>query len=223
MSKLLVVLGATGTQGGSVVDTFLAEPGWTIRGVTRNASSAAAQKLQARGVEVTTANLDKPASLVAAFKGAYAIFSVTDFWGMYGALAMQGGATPTGEPANVYAGKLEEQQGKNVFDAAAQTEGLQRLVFSSLSNATRWSRGQYTHVYHFDSKARAADYGRAQYPELWKKTSVLQVGFYLNNILLSPFMKPVKVGSPRSFFRAAGRSLTRVVPAGRQRRVSNHQ
>ncbi|KIW74229.1 hypothetical protein Z517_12169 [Fonsecaea pedrosoi CBS 271.37] len=193
MSKLIVVVGATGTQGGSVVDTFLQESGWQVRALTRNANSAAAEKLRAKGVhEVVSASLDDPASLVQAFRGATAIFSVTDFWGAYYDPATTPKATATGLPKNVWVGQKEEQQGKNVFDAAAQTQGLQRLIFSGLSNATKWSRGKYTHVYHFDSKARAAEYGQATYPDLWQKTSIIQVGFYLSNVLTYPFMRPQK-------------------------------
>ena len=190
--KLLVVIGSTGIQGGSVVNTFLNDPEWKIRGLTRNTSSASAQKLAAKGVEVVSANLDDTSSLVAGFKDAYAVFSVTDFWGAYLNPENRAKAAPS-QPLNVWASEYELQQGINVFDAAAQTKGLQRLIFSSLSNATKWSKGKYTHVYHFDSKARAAEYGRDMYPELWKKTSVIQVGFYLSNILLSPFMQPRKV------------------------------
>ena len=194
MAKLIVVIGATGTQGGSVVDTFLGESGWKIRALTRNASSASAQKLKAKGVhEVVAATLDDPTSLVEAFKGAHTVFSVTDFWGLYYNPSNNEKAAATGEAKNIWAAKYEEQQGKNVFDAAAKTEGLERLIFSGLSNATKWSKGKYSHVYHFDSKALAAEYGEATYPDLWKKTSILQVGFYLSNLLLYPFMKPQKV------------------------------
>jgi hypothetical protein len=87
------------------------------------------------------------------------------------------------------------QQGKNIFDAASKIESLKRLVFSGLSDASKWSGGKYTHVYHFDSKAHALEYGRKTHPDLWKKTSVIQVGFYLTNILpgVQPLFSPTKV------------------------------
>ncbi|KAJ9614548.1 hypothetical protein H2200_002685 [Cladophialophora chaetospira] len=193
MSKLIVVIGATGTQGGSVVDTFLGETGWKIRGLTRNANSASAQNLKDKGVhEVVAANLDDVDSLVEAFKGAHTVFSVTDFWGLYSNPSNHEKAAAAGKAGNVYVAGVEIQQGKNVFDAAAKTDGLERLIFSGLSNATKWSKGKYPHVYHFDSKALAAEYGQKTYPDLWKKTSILQVGFYLNNVLTSPWMKPQK-------------------------------
>lgn len=56
MSKLLTVFGATGKQGGSIIDAVLSDAKlreeFTIRGITRDASKPAAQALAARGVEV---------------------------------------------------------------------------------------------------------------------------------------------------------------------------
>jgi nucleoside-diphosphate-sugar epimerase len=191
-SKLIVVLGATGNQGGSVVSTFLSEPGWRVRGISRNPSSAASQKLKERGVDVVAGNLDNPASLVAAFKGAAAVFSASDFWALYADPELQKTAKP-GQSQNHRTYENELQQGKNIFDAASQTEGLERLIFSGLSDVVKWSKGKYKQVYHFDSKAHAIEYGKATYPDLWKKTSILQLGFFLLNFLNSPFLIPRKV------------------------------
>ncbi|KAI9041080.1 putative hscarg dehydrogenase [Aspergillus affinis] len=82
-SKLIVVLGATGNQGGSVIKSFIKDPAWRIRALTRNTSSASAQALRESGVEVVQANLDDPSSLEAAFQDANAIFAVTDFWNSF--------------------------------------------------------------------------------------------------------------------------------------------
>lgn len=68
MAKLIVVIGATGVQGGSVISALLKNPEYKIRAVTRNASSEAAKKLAAEGVEVVTANSDDVSSLKAAFE-----------------------------------------------------------------------------------------------------------------------------------------------------------
>lgn len=58
MAKVLTVFGATGSQGGSVVRTFLEDPKlnseWTIRAVTRDLSSNKAKVLASQGVEVVT-------------------------------------------------------------------------------------------------------------------------------------------------------------------------
>jgi uncharacterized protein YbjT (DUF2867 family) len=58
MSKILVVFGATGKQGGSVIKSIKSDPKtaaeWKIRGITRDASKPNAQALTKEGVEVVT-------------------------------------------------------------------------------------------------------------------------------------------------------------------------
>lgn len=77
---------------------------------------------------------------------------------------------------------LEVQQGKNIVDAvAAVGESLELFVWSTLSHARKWSKGQYKGVYHFDSKAVVADFLGETYPELKKKTSLLQLGLFITN------------------------------------------
>lgn len=183
--KLIVVIGATGAQGRSVVDAFRKEPSWTVRAITRNESSEKAEALHAEGIQTVTANLDDPASLDIAFNGASAIFSVTDFWGTYFNPENQAKAKP-GQKLIDLAYELELQQGKNVFDAAAKVKTLDRLVFSGLSHVSKWSKGKYMHVPQYEAKAVAVEYGRETHPELWKKTSIIQIGFYLENFLASP-------------------------------------
>lgn len=186
--KLIVILGATGNQGGSVAQVFLQEPQWRVRAVTRNPASAKAQALAARGAEVVQADLDLPSTLSSAFQNANVIFAVSDFWGIFGDPA--NAAKAKDQPLNVWAANHETEQLKSVIDAAAKVPTLERFVFSSLSDATKWSRGKYTHVYHFDSKAKAEAYGGETYPELWKKTSVFQAGFFLSNYLSLPIFQP---------------------------------
>ncbi|KAL2817617.1 hypothetical protein BJX63DRAFT_385531 [Aspergillus granulosus] len=193
--KLIVVLGATGTQGGSVVNTFLSDNSWRIRGLTRNTSSSKAQALKERGVEVVEADLDDPASLEAAFQGASAIYSVTDFWNSFASpelRARRDKENPT-QPMNIFTYHYEVQQGRNVFDAAAKIPTLERLIYSNLADCTKWSKGKYPNVWHFCSKQHAADYGKETYPELWKKTSLQQAGFYLSNFNGHPLLVPQKV------------------------------
>lgn len=85
--KLIVVLGATGNQGDSVIKTLLEQPQHQIRGLTRNTSSDKAKALADKGVEMVAADLDDKASLEAAFVGAHIIFIVSNYWGTLGALA----------------------------------------------------------------------------------------------------------------------------------------
>lgn len=82
-----------------------------------------------------------------------------------------------------YCYEQELQQGKNIADAAAQVEGLERFIVSSLVEARKWSLGKYKGVYHFDSKAQAVNYVKETYPELAKSMSTVLVGGYMENWL----------------------------------------
>lgn len=193
-TKLIVILGATGNQGGSVAEAFLDEPQWRVRAVTRNPNGNKAMHLAGRGAEVVQADMDSPSTLLSAFENAHAIFAVSDFWGIYFDPANQAKGTKD-QPLNVWAANHETEQLKGVIDAAARIPTLERFILSSLSNATKWSRGKYTHVYHFDSKARAEAYGKETYPKLWEKTSIFQAGFFLNNWVSNPIFQPEIVSS----------------------------
>ncbi|UZW57417.1 NmrA family NAD(P)-binding protein [Sphingobium sp. JS3065] len=73
--KILFVAGATGAQGGAVIDAL--EGGeFTLRALVRDPSSAAAQALAARGVELIQGDFDDSESLERGVKGAYGVFSV---------------------------------------------------------------------------------------------------------------------------------------------------
>lgn len=68
MSKLLTVVGATGTQGLSLIDAALKDGSYRVRGLTRNPSSEKAKNLSLRGVEVVKADINDEESLVKAFQ-----------------------------------------------------------------------------------------------------------------------------------------------------------
>lgn len=167
-------------QGGSVASVFAKEPGWIVRGTTRNPSSASAQSWLSKGVSLVSADLNDPLSLTDAFKGAHAIFSTTNFWEPFFNPATKALLAP-GQSIGQYCYEQELRQSKNIADAATKTEGLERFVASSLCDATKWSDGKYKGVYHFDSKARAVDYIREVYPELAAKMSTVQMGSYFSN------------------------------------------
>ena len=67
--KIIAVTGATGAQGGGVVNVMKKTPGWKVRAVTRNPDSDAAKALAADGsVEVVRADFDDEPSLAKAFE-----------------------------------------------------------------------------------------------------------------------------------------------------------
>lgn len=82
MSKPILVTGATGKQGGAVIDALLASPfskDFTILGVTRNAESVSAKKLIERSVKIVKGDLN---DVEAIFKEAAKIIS-TPIWGVF--------------------------------------------------------------------------------------------------------------------------------------------
>ena len=200
--NLMTVLGATGTQGASVVDTFSAIPGWSIRAITRNPASAQAQELKARhpSTEVVQADTNDTNSLRSAFYGSTAIFAVTDYWAPFKDPKIREEHATGSNPADSlrrWAFDEEVKQGRNIADAAMATltsEGsLERFIFSSLPSTKKYSKGKYSHIYHFDSKAVIEEYINKTHPELAKRMNVVYVGFYVSNMLLSPMMRPIKV------------------------------
>jgi uncharacterized protein YbjT (DUF2867 family) len=143
--KTIAVVGATGAQGGGLVRAIASEPAgeFRARAITRNARSDAAQALSALPkVDVVTADLEDPASIEAAFQGAYGAFCVTFFWAdMSAATEMRHAATM----AN-----------------AARAAGVEHVVWSTLEDSRRWvkddrmptlARGYK--VPHFDGKEEA--------------------------------------------------------------------
>lgn len=188
VKPILVVLGATGNQGGSILSYFLSLQSsgtspYTLRGITRDPTSEKSTKLSTQGVEMIGADINNPTTLTAAFKGATAIYSVTNFWQNVFNPAVREKATAIGQGILQFSRDLEAQQNKNIIDAAAKVDTLERFIFSSLPDANKLSGGKYPDVYHFDGKGIAEEYGRSVYPQLWKKTTVFYAGFYLENFL----------------------------------------
>lgn len=81
--KIITVFGATGTQGGSVVDLFLARPDlqskYSLRGITRDTSSSKAKALSSKGVEMVSATVNDIQSLRNALRGSHGVFGVTNY------------------------------------------------------------------------------------------------------------------------------------------------
>lgn len=70
-----MVTGATGNQDGATTRFLLAD-GWHVRALVRDDTTPAAAALAAAGAELVRGDLDDPASLKTAVRGAYGVFSV---------------------------------------------------------------------------------------------------------------------------------------------------
>lgn len=142
--RIVTVVGATGAQGGSVVDCLLTSKSqeYAVRAVTRSPGSAAAKDLAARGVEVVQAELTDAAALREAFAGSYAVFAVTNFWGLLSETKKQYSAEQDVAVLADHAAAVETQMGINMTDAALATDTLQHYFWSTLTDTYAVSGGK---------------------------------------------------------------------------------
>ncbi|CAG5154262.1 uncharacterized protein ALTATR162_LOCUS3537 [Alternaria atra] len=168
LQKTVVVVGATGKQGSSVVQEFLQKPlEYRVRGLTRDPNSSKAKALSEQGVEVVQADANDFASLSNAFQGAHVIYAMTDFW-------------------QAMSFDVEYEQGKAMADIAAGLPQLEHLVWAGLPDGRAISEGRYTHIYHWQSKAAVTDYIRESKPDLWARTTVILFPNYFENCTTNP-------------------------------------
>ncbi|KAF5022516.1 hypothetical protein F66182_5418 [Fusarium sp. NRRL 66182] len=181
--KIMAIVGATGTQGGSVARTFLNLPDWHVRALTRRSTSPKAAALKMLGAEVVEAHLGNVESLAKAFEGVHAIFVNTDFWATYlGALA-DGKPQPESQKLGF---DTEISHARNAALAAQKIPTLEKYIYSALGPMNQVSKGKYSHSYHWETKAAAVKLIETEMPELSKKTSFIYVGVYATNAFLYP-------------------------------------
>jgi uncharacterized protein YbjT (DUF2867 family) len=142
MTNLLVVFGATGQQGSSVISKVLEDAElsktYKIRGLTRDPTKADAQALSRRGVEVVRCDTGDRPSIRASLEGAHTVFAMT---------------------VSLYRpGGMEEElaQGKAIADEAVAA-GVSMLIYSAVPGPNKISRGKYP-VDSFDVKDMVKDY-----------------------------------------------------------------
>mmetsp|Transcript_4994 Transcript_4994/g.6499 ORF Transcript_4994/g.6499 Transcript_4994/m.6499 type:complete len:320 (-) Transcript_4994:498-1457(-) len=116
------VVGATGSQGGSVVKALLAEgvPGANITGMTRNPDSEKAKSLASLGCCLVKGDLNDPTSLTSLkgkFEGTDSVFVVTDYWQSCGLDVDK-----------------EISQLKAIADELKETSSVKHIVFSTLDD-----------------------------------------------------------------------------------------
>src|SRR5258708_8565351 len=106
--KMVLVLGATGRQGGATARHLLGK-GWPVRILVRDPNKHGAQALRQAGAEVVRGDFEDRASLEAAMQGIYGVFSVQ-------------------------ASVDEVRQGKTIADSA-KTAAVQHFIYSSVQSA----------------------------------------------------------------------------------------
>ncbi len=168
--KIIVILGATGAQGGGLARAILNDPSsdFSVRAITRDINSEKAQALARLGAEVVTADIDDPAGLKRAFEGGYGAFCVTFFWEHF---------SPEREVA--------EARG---MAAAAKDADLKHVIWSTLEDPRKWVpldddrmptlMGKHK-VPHFEGKAE----GNQEFVKLGLPVTFLLTSFFWDNLI----------------------------------------
>jgi len=161
--KTIAVIGATGSQGKGVVNALVNQGTYNVRAITRNP-----EKYSGNAHEVAKGDLRNLQSLKDAFKNAYGVFVVTNFW----------------------EGADEITQGKNAIEAAKAT-GVQHFIWSTLPNVEIISKAAFE-VPHFTSKAKVDDFVKSAG---FKYSTFVQPPFYYQNLVGMMSPQPKQDGS----------------------------
>lgn len=168
--KVIVVLGATGAQGGGLVRAILNDKNseFTPRAVTRDAKSDKAKELQKLGAEIFEADVDNPEALKKAFKGAYGAYCVTFYW--------------------AHMNPEKEKEEAKAMANAAKEEGLKHVIWSTLEDTRLWVpledkrmptlMGKYK-VPHFDAKGESNKF----FTDLGVPVTFMAASFYWDNLI----------------------------------------
>jgi len=169
-AKIIAVVGATGAQGGGLVQAILKDPQrrFRARALTRDPKSDKARALAEQGADVVRADLDEAESLRKAFAGAWGAFCVTNFW-------------------EHFSPEKELLQARHMAEAAWHAD-VGHVIWSTLED-TRHSIPlhdmrmptlmQHYKVPHFDAKGEAnAEFTNRDLPVTFLLTS-----FYWDNLV----------------------------------------
>jgi len=169
--KVIAVMGATGMQGGGVVDALLTDGTFACRAITRTVSSEKARALAERGCEVVEGDADKPDSLKKAFEGAEGAFLLTNYWEHHDT-------------------EREYQQAIAAADAA-HAAGVKHIVWSTLEPVIEQDSVRdvlpkigNSKLPHFEGKERANHYMKSKmYPVTYLYTAFYMENFYFFGML----------------------------------------
>jgi uncharacterized protein YbjT (DUF2867 family) len=129
----VLVTGATGKQGGSVIKALL-DYGHRVRGLTRKPNSEKAKLLEEEGIEIVKGDFNDPDSIRKAMRDVDAVF-------------LMGTSFEEGVEAEI-------RHGITVADIAKEMD-LKHLVYTSVSSANK-----STGVPHFESKFKVEEHIR---------------------------------------------------------------
>jgi len=168
--KTIVVVGATGAQGGGLVRAILNDPDheFTVRAITTDKSSDKAKELIKLGAEVVEANLDNPDSINKAFQGAYGAYCVTFFW-------------------NHFSPEKEMEHARTMAEASRNAR-IKHVIWSTLEDTRKWiplnddrmpTLKEKYKVPHFDAKGESNHF----FTDPGLPVTLLNTSFYWDNFI----------------------------------------
>ncbi|OJJ96531.1 hypothetical protein ASPACDRAFT_125172 [Aspergillus aculeatus ATCC 16872] len=174
-SRIIVVMGATGNQGGGIVRALLGSRTpdgglWHVRGITRDPNTTKARKFMAdhqtidQRLSLVPGRVDDQTSLQAAFAGAYGVFAMTS--------ETQAGRILDKEEDL----KHEVEAGRRIVLAADEC-GVKHFVFSSLPDMVRATEGRYPNIHHMNNKHEVEKFAKQR---LGAVTCLIPGFFYTN-------------------------------------------
>ncbi|MDT3446080.1 MULTISPECIES: NmrA/HSCARG family protein [unclassified Pseudofrankia] len=152
----VLVIGATGQQGGAVARALLGR-GRTVHALVRDPDRPAARELRAAGARLVAGDLDDLASMRAAMGGVGGVFLML--------------TSVTSGTVSLEDVEAEVRRGKAVADLAAEA-GVAHFVYSSVAGAD-----QNTGIPHLESKGRIEAHIRG----LGLPATVLRPVFFMEN------------------------------------------
>ncbi|WP_328720500.1 NmrA/HSCARG family protein [Streptomyces sp. NBC_00247] len=164
-SAPVLVVGATGRQGGATARALLAS-GFAVRALVRDPATDRARAVESLGAELVTGDLDDRSSLTRAAAGARAVFSVQM------------------PDVNGRAFEGEVEQAVNLIESA-RAAGVPQFVHTSVSGAGRHTdrvRGDWAWMEpYYAAKAGIQDRVREAGFDHW---TLIKPGFFMENFLL---------------------------------------
>ncbi|MHA7634328.1 NmrA/HSCARG family protein [Corallococcus sp. M7] len=159
--ETVLVLGATGQQGGATARALLKD-GWRVRALVRDPASARARELEAAGVELVRGDMGDRASLDRAVAGAYGVFSI--------------------QPSSpqVHYGVTDDDEvrfGTSIADAA-KAASVEHFVYTSVLGLRPG-----TGVGHFETKWRIEEHVRAS----GLPATIVRPGTFMELLLVPDF------------------------------------
>lgn len=166
---LILIVGGTGTQGGTVARELL-KHGHRIRILTRNKNALVAKQLEQLGAEIVEGDLGEPKSLIPVMKDVEAIFSA--------------------QYADANDLTIEPRNTKNMVDVALNM-GVQQVIHTSVIGTNifpRWNKSElFTKVW--ESKYTGEEFIRNGGFSFW---TILHPSFFMENFTepLASYMMP---------------------------------